>query len=207
MALIKKGVQAALDKARADHAACEVRIGELNEQKRTLLADDGTDADAVVAIEKRIADEGGKLTVLGARIESLMLRLDAELAERVGAEYRVKVDTVEKAIPLLTKAAGEFKSALEAVANSIDKLALAQQSFIRSHATGLLLPGDRCSMARIERALKAAFTDFDRRGADRLDHIREVAANFLGAEIQGYGEHLETLRSDRPSEPAHEEAA
>jgi hypothetical protein len=92
------------------------------------------------------------------------------------------------------------------LAKAIEKLTAAQSAFIRSHPPGFLLPGSKVSLDRVQRAIATAFQGFEDR-ADRLAYIREVAGNFLDAELQDYAE--QTLRADTPpqSETEQDQAA
>jgi hypothetical protein len=94
------------------------------------------------------------------------------------------------------------------LAKAIEKLTAAQSAFIRSHPPGFLLPGSKVSLDRVQRAIATAFQGFEDR-ADRLAYIREVAGNFLDAELQDYAKHIQTLRADTPpqSETEQDQAA
>jgi DNA repair exonuclease SbcCD ATPase subunit len=145
-------------------------------------------------LDKRIAAESAKLGVLQGKISTLEIRLERERDEQQRKDYSAQVDKLEAALPALEAPAKQVASAFKTFADAIEKLDDAQSAFRKAHPPGFLLPAN--SLTRAERAVAAAFDHFSRRGADRLQNIREVSQNFLRAELDDYRQHIETLRAE-----------
>lgn len=206
MALLKKSARQALDKSRHELAAIEATIGSLYQDRQTVLTDDSAEVDALVVIDNRLVSERKKLIALQDRIAVLEQKAEREQADRQRKDYAAKVSKLESGISALEAPAKEVASAFRSFANSIEKLAAAQSEFIRSHPPGFLLPGQRVSLDRVQRAISAAFQGFEDR-ADRLAHIREVAGNFLDAELRDYADHIAALKVDMPQVETEQDQA
>jgi hypothetical protein len=205
MALLKKNTQASLGACQHDHTECEVRIAELHAARASALNDDA-DADVLIDFDRKIVAESAKLTALASKIEMLQIKLEREQSDRQRKEYARSVGRLESEVAALEAPAKEVASAFRSFATAVEKLAAAQSAFIRAHPPGFLLPGSRVSLARVQRAISAAFSGFEDR-ADRLAYIREVAGNFIEAELSDYADHIASLRADQPQSETEQEAA
>jgi hypothetical protein len=120
MPLIKKNTQRVLDETRAAYVATEAKIGELHQQRQAALTDDA-EADAIVAIDKKLADAGALLVVQQGKIEHLSARLDRELAEQKQHQREQAIGRVKAMLPHRIEMASQLEAALRSVADALRK--------------------------------------------------------------------------------------
>jgi multidrug efflux pump subunit AcrA (membrane-fusion protein) len=214
MAILKRNTRQALDKARAEYAQAEARIGEINQQRQAVLVDADAEVDALLVLDRQLVEQSDKLAALSARIEMLSGRLDGEVAEQRRADREKAVAKVVALLPKRRDAAMAFEDAVRGVAIALERLDQAQRKIVSDWPAEIEKPwAFFFDTSRAEHALFEAVLSCDPNwkwgGAlsDKLVRIRERITGFAEDEDRHHADWLEHLRQAAPQSRSESEAA
>ena len=204
-----------MQRAEEDLQATEQAIAALQQERLAKILE--APADAIDAIDRKIADQHRVATVYREQIAALRARLATEETEQRGRKYQASLDKIEKTIAGLSGVASEVEAAIRTFIAAATKFQAAQQAALKSWPSNVELPwADELGTYRLERIIHECFRPFSPGWAlearehwsleCKLEHIREVIAEFAKAEADGYAGMIARLRSGLPALPDEEAA-